>query len=424
MKPRDYQAASCLDTISTMKTGVTRPLIIAPTASGKSIIIAELTRQCTENNKRRVLVLCHQGHLLAQNEEKINALAPAIDTGIFCAGQGRKDRLQQVILASRDSLANDPLACGRFDLIICDEAHMIPATGMAKDTTNYGKIFVGLGCKFIIGLTGTPWRASGVIFGKKKFFQKVSYNIGMRYLIDEGYLSDYYLPPEKIVEIDASTLDVSRSTGDFKTADLDKISTSEEVVGNCIDHWERLASDRRCSIFFACSVKHAKMITRMIGEKIGPENVFYVDGTTKRDEREEAFERIKAGHYKCIVNIGVLTTGFDAPIIDCVVWMRATASASLFVQIGGRGLRTFEGKKDCLMLDMAGNFERFASIETPIADESKNSETEKKMFKECFLCGHKNHPLAKECEKCHARIPEGEKKKTMQAMSYLQPQCS
>ncbi len=431
MKLRKYQQEAVDKTIEEIKKGTKRPLIIAPTASGKSVLIAELVKRAWAKKGMRILVLCHQGHLLAQNEAKIKAIAPELSTGIFCAGQGRKETQKDVILASRDSLANNPNACGAFNLIICDEAHMIPASGFESDRTNYGKIFTSIGCPYVIGLTGTPWRASGNIFGKNKFFQKVSYNIGMRYLINDGYLSDYVLPEgESIKEIDASSLEISSSTGDFKNKELSRISEVDEVVKNCISHWHRLASDRRVSIFFACSVAHGQMISRYLGNKIGPENVAYVDGATSDKERALMFEDIKAGKFKAVVNIGVLTTGFDAPIIDCVVFMRATASPSLFVQMSGRGLRTFEEKKDCLVLDMAGNFERFFSIEEPITSEKNQAREdkpcpdcgeklkasdkichhclytfegkgkEKDMVKNCKACTYENHLSAKKCSYC------------------------
>ena len=123
MQLRDYQSQAVADTAKVMREGIKRPLIIAPTASGKSVMIAEIVRRAVEKNPNvRILILCHQGHLLAQNEKVIHSLSTGICTGIYCAGQGRKQRFNKVVLASRDSLANDPRACGRFDFIICDAA--------------------------------------------------------------------------------------------------------------------------------------------------------------------------------------------------------------------------------------------------------------------------------------------------------------
>jgi len=372
LQPRDYQAQSVADTSACLSEGVRRPLMLLPTASGKSVIVAIIAdKVLTKNPFARVLVLCHQGHLLAQNETMINRINPEIQTGIYCAGQGRKDRLADVILASRDSLANNPLACGDFDVIICDEAHMIATTALEDNKTQYGKIFEAHNVKekIVIGLTGTPWRMNrGVIWGDDKFFEKPSYNVPMRKLIDEGYLCPYIFPEEDTTVIDSSELQVSM-TGDYKTKDLERISMPEKIVHRCLDLWEKYADDRKVTIFFTCSKAHGQLVADFLGERIGSENVAYIDGDMVKAERDQVFQDIKIGRYRAIVNIGVLTTGFDAPIIDCVCWLRATESVSLFVQMGGRGLRTFEGKDNCLMLDMAGNFKRFNSLEEPFGDK-------------------------------------------------------
>jgi superfamily II DNA or RNA helicase len=110
------------------------------------------------------------------------------------------------------------------------------------------------------------------------------------------------------------------------------------------------------------------------------------------------FEGIKAGKYRAIVNIGVLTTGFDAPVIDCVCWLRPTQSASLFIQMGGRGLRIHPGKENCLMLDMAGNFDRFKSLEMPFSEAKRTKEEEQGAM-------DGGEPPMKQCDICETVIP-------------------
>jgi DNA repair protein RadD len=414
IQPRDYQVESVAETSKCIGEGVKRPLMILPTASGKSIIIAMIVDKIiTKDPFMRVLVLCHQGHLLDQNEKAINRLNSEIMTGIYCAGQGRKDRLADVILASRDSLANNPLACGDFDVIICDEAHMISTTALGeKDDSQYGKIFKAHEAteKVVVGLTGTPWRMNrGVIWGDNKFFERPSYNVPMSKLIQDGYLCPYIFPPEDTTIIDSSNLEVSR-TGDYKTKDLEQISMPEEVVNECLDIWGKYASDRKVSIFFACSRAHGQLVTNFLGERIGSENVAYIDGNLSKAERDQMLVDIKKGSYKAVVNIGVLTTGFDAPIIDCVCWLRATESVSLFVQMGGRGLRIHPGKENCLMLDMAGNFKRFNSLEEPFGEDKEASKKGpgqgaeqgggKGPTKPCPRCTMEVSVAAKQCPMC------------------------
>lgn len=355
--PRPYQIASVNET-RTALVKHKRVLIVAPTASGKTIIQALIVESAYRKRKPRILILCHQAHLLEQTETQIKQMIPTASTGIYCAGLNRKQTHQDIILASRDSLGNNPEACGKFDLILADEAHLIDADAL-KTNTKYGRIFKAQKKAYVIGLTGTPWRlGNGNIWGNEKFFTTISYNIGMRFLIEQRFLSDYTFPKIKS-KIDTSNIKSAR--GDFVNKELTAVSSTEDVVSNCIDTWVDESKNRKCSIFFCCSIVHAKVVFKELKKR--RVKAVYIDGATK--DRDQMFRDIKNGEYDAIVNIGVMTTGFDAPIIDCVVMLRATQSASLYVQCIGRGLRLHPNKKDCLILDMAGNTTRFGSIESP-----------------------------------------------------------
>ena len=306
--------------------------------------------------------------ILEQNEAALLAMVPGADTGIYCAGLGRKEYNRNIIFASRDSLGNSPLVCGPFDIVIIDEAHMVST----NEDTRYQKILSAINPKYIIGLTGTPWRLdNGPIWGTTGYFDDVCFNIGMDFLIEEGFLCPYKFPKPK--EVIISTEGVRKTSGgDFVNRELTEISSTEEIVSKCIDTWEKtlLWDTRKCSIFFCCSLKHAAVVTEELKKRyIKPA---YIDGKTNRDERKQLMIDCKMGKYEAIVNVGCLTTGVDIKIIDCIVGLRATASASLFVQMNGRGLRTFAGKKDLLILEMTDNFQRFNSLEAPLIKEVKN----------------------------------------------------
>jgi DNA repair protein RadD len=405
-KLRDYQAESCTSTARALSAH-RRALLVAPTASGKGVIIAELCRRIRAARKSRILVLCHQGHLLTQNEKQIKLVCgDDTDTGVYCADQGRKEHWNEIVLASRDSLGRNPEICGQFEFIICDEAHMIdPKCLEEKNETNYAKIFKAQKDFYCIGLTGTPWRlGNGHLVGKDTFFEVVSYEIKMDYLIEEGYLSPYTLPYQVETIIDTSELEV-RGGGDYREADLDKVSATTKIINKCLDVWQDKAADRKCSIFFCCSKIHAGKVKDLLGRRISPSEIAYIDGDITGTVRRQLLKDIGEGKYKAIVNIGVLTTGFDAPIIDCIVYLRATASAALFVQMGGRGLRLFPGKNNCLMLDLAGNFDRFKSLSEPyVKKKGKSLEGEGggngPGNKTCPACGYETSSAAAQCEKC------------------------
>jgi DNA repair protein RadD len=217
----------------------------------------------------------------------------------------------------------------------------------------------------------------------------------MRRLITEGHLSPYIFPP---VETKIDTSDVKKnSTGDFVISQLERVA-GRDLCERAVREWMRHAAQRRVSLFFCVSRAHGKLVTEIIADKIGKDNVAYLDGTTHKAEREAMVRRIKAGHYRAVVNIGTLTTGFDAPVIDCVVFLRPTASASLFVQMSGRGLRRHPGKTNCMFLDMADNFVRFGSIETPkvlgTGVPTKKLEDEAPQAREGKPCPECGYPLS------------------------------
>ena len=413
MKLRDYQEEA-VDHVSAKLAQFKKVALVAPTASGKSVICAEIVRRFLEIRKvERVLVLCHQGHLLIQNEQKIHEIVPdsVFKTGVYCASEKRKETTKQIILASRDSLGRDPSACGKFSLVIVDECHLIDVNaGSDKSKTYYSKIFQHLGDVFVVGLTGTPWRLSGgLVYGDGKFFQDIGYEIKMAYLIEKGYLSPYTLPKGERKIIDTTGIKIT-STGDYSTKDLEEVSMPEDVIEACLDSWEKHASDRKTSIFFCCSVDHAKLVEKLLHKRLKSDKICYVDGKLTGEKRKQLLARITAGEIKAIVNIGVLTTGFDAPVIDCVVMLRGTASVALFVQCIGRGLRTHPGKDDCLVLDLAGNFERFGSVEDPIVEEKAPSAKPREIVEEgevaqpgmkiCSVCGCEVKSTKQACPSC------------------------
>jgi len=436
IKLRDYQLQAIDATRQTIMKGISKPLIIAPTASGKSVIIAGMVDAVIKKSRdRRVLSLCFQNEILEQNESCLNRMSPDISTGIYCASSKRKDTNEQVIFASRDSLRRDPMACGEFDIVIVDEAHLVSN----KEETSYGKIFKAIDPTWIIGLTGTPWRMdNGRIWGERGFFEEVSYNISLKLLIERGYLSKYNFPKPEEVIIDTTYVKV-KSTGDFDENELTKVSSTEEVVSDCIDLWQENAKGKKTSLFFCCSLAHANVVNKELINRLGENNVAYLDGKTNKKERVNLIRQAKEGVYRAIVNVGVLTTGVDIPIIDCIVMLRATRSASLFVQSIGRGLRICEDKNDCLILDMTDNFERFDSLENPLINFHKRknkkddedivneheieeacepSELSEAPTKSCPFCKMRCWTNIKVCHFCgHIFISHGISAKTKRRMS-------
>jgi DNA repair protein RadD len=403
---RPYQAKAIDDSAKAIAGGSKKVLLIAPTASGKSIIIGGIADRATKRKPgTRILVLCSSSHILSQNEAKIKLIAPRLKTGIYCAGLGRKDTNADVILASRDSLGRNPTAAGEFAGIIVDEAHQV-AVDLEDSKTMYARILNAQGYKWCLGLTGTPWRLSGGrIWGKDKFFEKIACNISMETLRKEGFLVPYSFP-NIVTKIDTSKVERS-STGDFAINQLDKVASAEDTIRACIAEWFNYGGImRKVTLFFCVTRAHAKKTAELVKEMYGID-CGYIDGEVTGSTRVSLLDQIRDSQFRCFCSVGVLTTGFDAPVVDCICLLRPTLSASLFVQMCGRGLRPYRDKTDLLILDMAGNFDRFGSLETPmvntppppIGDGTGNGGREI-TYMECPSCKAIIPSFAKSCRYC------------------------
>ncbi len=377
-----------------------------PTASGKSVIIAAVCQRILDKHPgHRVLVLCHTAEILTQNNNKCRQMG--LDSGIYCAGLKRKDTNNRVIHASRDSLKGNE--CGFFDFVIVDECHLVSES----EKTRYQLIFCQVKPRYIIGLTGTPWRIKGGrIFGKGKFWDACVASISMQTLFDQGYLCPYVVPPALDV-IKADSLKISG--GDFNLKLLDEKSTPDEVIKSCLDQWEYHAHGRKFTLVFCCSIAHAlKIHTELL--KRGFRGTYLTEKTNAMD-RKRILAEVNEGAHEYLCNVAVLTTGVDIPIVDCVLFLRATQSLSLWVQMIGRGLRLAPDKENAMMLDCAGNFERLGRPENPKERTERSAANEPTTWTKDELLAMGIDPAMmvgsageKTCPNCRAEMPMATKK--------------
>lgn len=417
IKLRDYQSKAVAATSEALKT-YNRVVVVAPTASGKSVIIAAICKAILDKTPTaRVLVLCYIAEILEQNHNKVVEMG-VTDSGIYCASLNRKDTTNRIIHASRDSLGRSPLNCGQFTVIIIDECHML--SNSKTHDGYYNRIVYEINPKYVIGFTGTPFRMEGgLIYGKNKFWEHACYEISMKLLIERGYLSRYILPKSETV---IDTRGVKIVSGDFDKRELEKRTSSDEVINKCCKIWSEHGYSRRVTLFFCTSRMHAAKLLRYLKAMFPSERFAYVDGETNKELRAQIIGDARAGKYKGIINVNCLTTGTDIPIIDCIMWLRPTRSATLFVQGNGRGLRVYPGKKDCLIIDVSGNFDYFGTIEDPVVTSStkkvKTTFSDAELIamgidpnaahttegetpiKFCPTCKAELHSAARHCNKC------------------------
>lgn len=354
---RPYQEAAVQETLKHFRRSRDPALLVLPTGAGKSLVIAELARIA----RGRVLVLAHVKELVGQNSEKF--MSYGLDAGIYSAGLDRKDTSEKVIFGGIQSVARASSSFfEEFSLVVIDECHRISGEG----GTQYTEVLNTLRLKnpevCILGLTATPYRLdTGWIYqvhnkgvlrsGEARFFRRCLFELTLKEMIDSRYLT----PP---VQIDApvASYDFSKLTSDlgrrrFSQAELEDILRDQSritpvIVQNILD----LSRDRNGVLIFSSTVSHARQVLSLLPEG---ESALVI-GETDADERDDTIARFKSRRLKYLVNVSVLTTGFDAPHVDLIAILRPTESVSLYQQIVGRGLRLSEGKDDCLVLDYTG----------------------------------------------------------------------
>src|SRR5882672_2913528 len=339
------------------------PLLVLPTAAGKSVIQAKFTHEAIDlYPSTRVLLVSHVKELLEQNTHKLLKIWPEAPIGIYSAGLGSRDVGYQITVAGIQSVHRRAAELGAFDLVMVDECHLIPPAGDGM----YRRFMVeqrALNPKVkVIGMTATPYRlkTGRLDSGDEKLFVGVAYEVTVRRLIDEGFLSNL-ISKRGLVTPDLSG--VGTRGGEFIPDQLNDAMDKGALTTAAADEIEKLCKDRRSWIIFCSGVEHAHHVRDEFRRRGYAAQT--VTGDTPDRERADTLAKFKSGDIRVLTNCDVLTTGFDAPPIDALIMLRPTKSAGLYVQIVGRGMRLSPetGKKNCLVLDFAGNIERHGPID-------------------------------------------------------------
>jgi len=401
---RDYQkdAIDGLYSYWANKMG-DNPLIVAPTGAGKTAIIAQMIKDAMSFPNTRVLVLAHVKELLEQGASGLQKLYPEAEVGFFSASLKQKDLTKPITFAGIQSIyrrAYDMVPAP--DLVIIDEAHMLPPS----TTTRYGRFIDDLKqCNpdvKIVGLTATPYRlGSGYLHkGKGAIFDGIAYDIPVTMLMDQGYLSPV-ISKGGLQQIDLTN--VKKRGGEFVESDLAVAASDPELVRKTVEEIVELGADRKSWLIFASGVNHAHMLQDAFFENLVYSEV--LTGEDKQKDRAAKIERFKNGDTRCLINVNVLTTGFDAPNVDLIGLVRATASTGLYVQIIGRGTRLFEGKENCLVLDYGQNVERHGFIDQVNPSKKGGSGDDDAPIKKCPSCQQHLAIAVSICPACGHEFP-------------------
>lgn len=384
------------------------PCIVLPTGAGKTPVLATICKDTVQQWGGRVLVLAHVKELIEQSAATLQAWYPDLKVGVYSAGLGRRETRADVLVAGIQSVYDKGLklaGSNPFKLVMVDEAHRIPTSGEGMYRRLLTDLQVAAPKIRVIGLTATPYRLKGGrVCSPEHFLNEVCYEAGVRELIAKGYLSPL-VSKQAVNAIDDSQLVIKG--GEFDEASQHEAFDGEEVVRQACAEIVACTVNRQSVLVFCCDVTHAGHVRDVLLELLG-EDVGLVTGETASTERDRTCQRFKDGALRFLVNVNVLTEGFDARRVDCVVLLRATLSPGLYYQMVGRGLRLHDDKVDCLVLDFGSNVLRHGCIDAiNIKEPSKGGKRESGVMpaKECPQCHSVCAITAKECLDCGFVFP-------------------
>lgn len=376
MKLRDYQQEAADIAVANLKK-YGKPFVIqAATGAGKSLIIAEICHQINQP----ILILQPSKEILEQNYAKLvsycqSSLSPITidDLGIYSASAGKK-QIAKFTYATIGSIYKKPELFKQFKYVIIDECHGVNPKNLGGMYTSFLK---AIGCTNVCGLTATPYRIQqkyvtegGQLYYTAAlkminrihpfFFKKIAYQIETAELIQAGYLCpiQYYSD-----HVDTDELEINSTGADFTEASVERFWNDKRLrrIAQAVQFSHE---NHKRTLIFCSSIKQAKNAQKLI-EAMGIPAAM-VDGKTPKSEREKTIEDFRAGRVKHLLNVGVFTTGFDMPVLDCIVLARPTMSLALYYQMVGRGVRIDPETPGKLLhvYDLAGVSERLGRVET------------------------------------------------------------
>ncbi len=377
------------------------PLIVAPTGTGKSIIIAGIINGwLTEYPESDVLVLSHTKEILIQDHAALEKSFGEGRIGLYSAGLGRRDQ-RKITVAGIQSVYRRPELFTDAGLVVIDEAHLINH----EDEGMYRSFLGALPDAIYVGLTATHFRTAGgyIHKGPNPIFTKLVYNLcepeSFQRLIDENYL---VMPANKGTQtkLDAKAAKIKTTAGDYNLRDMsnafDRTPVTKAAVKEIVEtgsakykHWLVFAIDIEHAEHIATEFRSHGIVTACVHSKMGDHN------------RDAVMDEIKAGGYQAIVNVDILTTGFDFPAIDLIALLCPTKSPVKYVQCVGRGLRPSKDKTHCLILDFGGVVARLGPVDNVTVKEKKSGSGEgEPIMKECPECEGLNYAAVVKCDYC------------------------
>lgn len=370
-KLRKYQENAVEEAVTRFRAKDKPFIIMAATGAGKSLIIAGICHSIDEP----ILILQPSKEILEQNYAKLLSYDPTIDAGIYSASKGRKE-IRKFTFATIGSIYKKPEAFSHFKYAIVDECHGLNPKKADGMLTSF---FKAIDCQHVCGLTATPYRTDilwtreqdGTLtstaslkminrISRTPFFKNIVFKIETAELQKAGYLAPvkYYTDPT-----DWRTLVLNSTGADFTVDSTER--WARKRVQRILQAVKYSDGKNKRTLIFCSTIKQATEARDLLLTELGIQAEL-VTGKTPTKERERLIAGFKAGDFKHMLNVGVFTTGFDVPVLDCIVLAKPTMSLALYYQMVGRGIRVDpdDPSKILQVYDLAGVVERLGRVET------------------------------------------------------------
>lgn len=376
MKLRDRQVVFC-DRVDAALAARGNTIGVAPTGAGKTLMFSEIIRRA---RPRAGLVLQHRDELVRQNRTAFELVAPGVSTGLYTAD--RKEWGYGVTFAMVNTLAGNLDAMPALDFMAIDEGHHAAAPTYQRVIAEARRRNPAM--KLLL-VTATPNR------GDKKALRGVVDNCADQITLLELIRAGHLVPPRPMVVDLGVREELSRvrtTAADFDMVEVEAIMDKQILNDRIVEEWKAKAGDRR-TVVFCSTVKHAQHVTEAF--VAAGVSARLIHGEMGDGERRQMVREFDAGVFQVIVNVAVLTEGWDCQPVSCVVLLRPTSYKSTMIQMIGRGLRKVDPerypgirKDDCIVIDFGTSILRHASIEQIVNIDQKGT---------------------KECPDCHATVP-------------------
>jgi DNA repair protein RadD len=381
MELREYQKQVKQQIQQALSEGKRRLLIVMPTGAGKTTQFADFICDVLEDERFSTLVVAHRQELIDQPFKRLQEFG--LTSGIVMGKQNNQQH--QSVIASIQTLARRKLFIAP-NYIIIDECHRANGATYQKLLNQYPEAVV-------LGFTATPVRTDGKYLDLT--FEVLIQGPTIAELTEWGYLvpAICYGPQE----VDTSNVGIDK--GDFDSGQLYSLFDKPTLYAGTVKYWQQYA-EGRTTIVFCQSVEHSKKVMGAFQD--AGIRAAHLDGETPDWLRKSIFSELNAGTIDVVCNFGIAVEGVDIPRVSCIVLDMATLSLSKYLQGVGRGLRTFDSKDDCIVIDHGGNVKRHgfpsAEREWKLSGKMKKPGVAPvKECPECYLLCHSSVPACPDC---------------------------